>query len=175
MTNMTKASPSAPPKQEVVKPPPLVSPKHVNGMVDWVIRIVQDIGECTIENIAASADKSKSWATKYSRIAYERGKLAKVRSRPIVYKIPGTTKKKMDLSMYDETGEKEHLSIYVDGSVCKKIEALATYYFNQRHGGQGQVIAGLVEKDFDRLIEEGVDFAELYHLMEEIDKIRGKG
>jgi len=136
-----------------------VSQKHIDGMVAWVVRIVDDLGQCTIENVAASADKSYSWAAGYLRRAVKRGLIIRKNGRPVTFRVPSENDK-TDPAIFEETGQNEHLSIYVDGSICKKIEALSSYIYGEPHGGQGRLISFLVEKEFEQLSEK-VDLAKI--------------
>lgn len=136
-----------------------VSQKHIDGMVAWVARIVGDLGQCTIENVAASADKSYSWAANYLRRAVKRGLIIRKNGRPVTFKMPSENDKP-DQAIFDETGQNEHLSIYVDGSVCKKMEALAAYRYGQAVGGSSILITSLVDAEFAQL-SENADLAKI--------------
>lgn len=149
-----------------------VSQKHIDGMVEWVVRIVDDLGPCTIESVAASADKSYSWAAGYLRRGEKRDLLVKKKGRPVMYKIPSQNDNP-DPSVFEETGKNVHLTIYVDESLCNKFKALAILRKGSMYGGQGQLITMLVEQEFEKIPESSHDnLAKLIASIEEAEELK---
>jgi len=158
------------------KAPSKTSQKHIDGMVNWVVQIVEDLGPCTIKNVAASAGKSYAWATGYLRRAHKRGLIFKSKTRPVIYKPLGEPVP--DTTMFEQTGVKTSLTLYFDTSCEKKIEALSAFHFGNPYGGQGKIVSTLIDKEIDRLQAEGTDLTgivgELKRHDDTMKRLRGR-
>lgn len=151
--------------------------KSLENNVLLVTEYVKELGASTQAQIGARAGYSTSYAGTMLNEAVRRGRLEANNKRPRLYFEPGKDAE-MDMSAFNDVGEKVHLSIYFDSSYCKKLEALSAFHFGEPHGGQPRMISMLIDQELERLTESGANLAGLVgELMRHdavMSRLRGK-
>ena len=152
-------------------------PKSVDNNVLLVVEFVKQIGPASQAQIASIAGHSDSWASMFLNEAVRRGLLIANKKRPRLYALPGADFVP-EQTAFAETGTKESLTVYFDGSYCKKLQALSAYHTGNPFGGQGRIIARLIDEEMERLYEQGANLqglvAEMLRHESSMARLRGK-